>query len=99
MLRRPPRSTLFPYTTLFRSPEIVFSLAEHYEQLNSFISSWLRTSIKKHPIHYCWGALYPVLSSRFYLVIYYIRETDSRCFALKDKMMYAFPNEWKITSI
>src|SRR5689334_23825354 len=22
MLRRPPRSTLFPYTTLFRSPEI-----------------------------------------------------------------------------
>src|SRR5438045_7716470 len=23
MIRRPPRSTLFPYTTLFRSPEIV----------------------------------------------------------------------------
>src|SRR5438445_3933594 len=22
MLRRPPRSTLFPYTTLFRSPEV-----------------------------------------------------------------------------
>src|SRR5256885_6506229 len=27
MIRRPPRSTLFPYTTLFRSPVIV--LAEH----------------------------------------------------------------------
>src|SRR5260370_6905287 len=24
MIRRPPRSTLFPYTTLFRSGEIVF---------------------------------------------------------------------------
>src|SRR5438128_7568988 len=24
MLRRPPRSTLFPYTTLFRSAEIVY---------------------------------------------------------------------------
>ena len=24
MLRRPPRSTLFPYTTLFRSPNICF---------------------------------------------------------------------------
>src|SRR5258707_6222633 len=24
MIRRPPRSTLFPYTTLFRSPAIVF---------------------------------------------------------------------------
>src|SRR3712207_8512016 len=26
MIRRPPRSTLFPYTTLFRSPEHVRSL-------------------------------------------------------------------------
>src|SRR3989442_8398564 len=24
MIRRPPRSTLFPYTTLFRSPELGF---------------------------------------------------------------------------
>src|SRR2546427_9600959 len=26
MIRRPPRSTLFPYTTLFRSDEVVFDL-------------------------------------------------------------------------
>src|SRR2546430_5619957 len=26
MIRRPPRSTLFPYTTLFRSLEIVFGM-------------------------------------------------------------------------
>src|SRR2546430_10896032 len=25
MIRRPPRSTLFPYTTLFRSPKLVLS--------------------------------------------------------------------------
>src|SRR3712207_8421111 len=25
MIRRPPRSTLFPYTTLFRSTEVAFS--------------------------------------------------------------------------
>jgi hypothetical protein len=30
MIRRPPRSTLFPYTTLFRSIESVFP-GEHYE--------------------------------------------------------------------
>src|SRR3712207_7009993 len=32
MIRRPPRSTLFPYTTLFRSPETVIALhaAEEY---------------------------------------------------------------------
>src|SRR3712207_8649173 len=28
MIRRPPRSTLFPYTTLFRSVDVV--LAEHH---------------------------------------------------------------------
>src|SRR3712207_7686647 len=27
MIRRPPRSTLFPYTTLFRSPESYFGAA------------------------------------------------------------------------
>src|SRR5258707_11479099 len=26
MIRRPPRSTLFPYTTLFRSPHIILRL-------------------------------------------------------------------------
>src|SRR5258708_27348648 len=28
MIRRPPRSTLFPYTTLFRSPVGTFTIAE-----------------------------------------------------------------------
>src|ERR1051326_8973846 len=28
MIRRPPRSTLFPYTTLFRSDNVLRSLAE-----------------------------------------------------------------------
>src|SRR3712207_8587418 len=27
MIRRPPRSTLFPYTTLFRSPAVLVGLA------------------------------------------------------------------------
>src|SRR6266498_5973746 len=31
MIRRPPRSTLFPYTTLFRSRTIVPSLASRWE--------------------------------------------------------------------
>src|SRR5438067_5572587 len=35
MIRRPPRSTLFPYTTLFRSPlrlhEFAFHLGAHQE--------------------------------------------------------------------
>src|SRR3712207_7031974 len=30
MIRRPPRSTLFPYTTLFRSPVAVVTDTTHY---------------------------------------------------------------------
>src|SRR5258708_28514817 len=35
MIRRPPRSTLFPYTTLFRSKQIEAQLRSHV------IGSWL----------------------------------------------------------
>src|SRR5258705_8403171 len=38
MIRRPPRSTLFPYTTLFRSPQVVEKIvagkmAKFYEEV------------------------------------------------------------------
>src|SRR5256885_8950776 len=32
MIRRPPRSTLFPYTTLFRSMKDLFAAAVHYRE-------------------------------------------------------------------
>src|SRR3712207_8962893 len=31
MVRRPPRSTLFPYTTLFRSTDVVIAVLEAYD--------------------------------------------------------------------
>src|SRR2546422_4050740 len=37
MIRRPPRSTLFPYTTLFRSP-ILFSLRESLYQASATVA-------------------------------------------------------------
>src|SRR2546422_8487523 len=33
MIRRPPRSTLFPYTTLFRSPAVELADAERLEEM------------------------------------------------------------------
>src|SRR3712207_8548252 len=33
MIRRPPRSTLFPYTTLFRSPACGVQLPEHADDV------------------------------------------------------------------
>src|SRR5688572_32348470 len=38
MIRRPPRSTLFPYTTLFRSP-VVNDAGDHVNRI--FVRSWL----------------------------------------------------------
>src|SRR3712207_9205537 len=32
MIRRPPRSTLFPYTTLFRSPQHRLDHQEHHQR-------------------------------------------------------------------
>src|SRR2546425_9139326 len=40
MIRRPPRSTLFPYTTLFRS-KVWIGAAIYYEVLGSQDTSWL----------------------------------------------------------
>src|SRR2546421_1368085 len=38
MIRRPPRSTLFPYTTLFRSPAHIFTLLLSFgERDNPFL--------------------------------------------------------------
>src|SRR5689334_23770896 len=34
MIRRPPRSTLFPYTTLFRSPQIAHETRQPFEVLD-----------------------------------------------------------------
>src|SRR5256885_8701087 len=38
MIRRPPRSTLFPYTTLFRSPLSLQSLVSQFLSFNSLTS-------------------------------------------------------------
>src|SRR2546430_13355156 len=43
MIRRPPRSTLFPYTTLFRS--------RHQRNQNSCGESMLQKSIPNHQYH------------------------------------------------
>src|SRR5947209_12356927 len=41
MIRRPPRSTLFPYTTLFRSTGIAAVVAEHRQRIAAvIIRSW-----------------------------------------------------------
>src|SRR2546422_4495935 len=40
MIRRPPRSTLFPYTTLFRSPE--------FSAVPGFPEEYLRAFVERH---------------------------------------------------
>src|SRR5256885_12240540 len=42
MIRRPPRSTLFPYTTLFRSIEFFNASEDDPEDLRSFVCRRIR---------------------------------------------------------
>src|SRR5690242_21303491 len=45
MIRRPPRSTLFPYTTLFRSPS-ASSLRKELQALPNFMSKLLEKCVQ-----------------------------------------------------
>src|SRR2546427_3261746 len=47
MIRRPPRSTLFPYTTLFRSINI---RVRHPQPLANFRVAFHRQSKSRHPL-------------------------------------------------
>src|SRR3712207_8159737 len=46
MIRRPPRSTLFPYTTLFRSEDMVRAWEDRFRLEKGFIES-LTESVSK----------------------------------------------------
>src|SRR5256885_11500789 len=45
MIRRPPRSTLFPYTTLFRSPDDLIVLGDPY-RLSQILNNLLSNALK-----------------------------------------------------
>src|SRR5438067_2762151 len=49
MIRRPPRSTLFPYTTLFRSPAADIEMLEAVEsELRSHLSAGRQMRSEEH---------------------------------------------------
>src|SRR3712207_7499748 len=55
MIRRPPRSTLFPYTTLFRSDDRVWFTPQRLQALDPWSSrcqacaALMGLGVKKHP--------------------------------------------------
>src|SRR5256885_7004583 len=54
MIRRPPRSTLFPYTTLFRSPMARSTVSSSHTMKISPARRKLRSTLpQKRPSHYC----------------------------------------------
>src|SRR3712207_7863806 len=51
MIRRPPRSTLFPYTTLFRSTVKCFPKPKETEQLLEEIKEGLHCKVRGEAVH------------------------------------------------
>src|SRR2546430_11065916 len=51
MIRRPPRSTLFPYTTLFRSPQLVVTVNRSAWELNVLPEFGELAGQLAHPMH------------------------------------------------
>src|SRR3712207_7036383 len=49
MIRRPPRSTLFPYTTLFRSPGGRFLNLEHVASASARLHAEFLAAIREGP--------------------------------------------------
>src|SRR3712207_8612222 len=49
MIRRPPRSTLFPYTTLFRSDQLSKKSQQLTKDIYSQLTPWQITKIARHP--------------------------------------------------
>src|SRR2546430_4809964 len=48
MIRRPPRSTLFPYTTLFRSPMVVVEDSRTLEERAQEVRARLEAVVESH---------------------------------------------------
>src|SRR5687768_18001411 len=49
MIRRPPRSTLFPYTTLFRSPSVALRRLFHGRGTRPALSADVKSAGPPHP--------------------------------------------------
>src|SRR3712207_7068195 len=64
MIRRPPRSTLFPYTTLFRSPLDQAGLREVYPESPKVTDSVLDETTHMQTLMYAIPTLHPKQTDR-----------------------------------
>src|SRR2546425_12366527 len=61
MIRRPPRSTLFPYTTLFRSPPFTFDPLRRYK---AYLAGKPIEAIEASALGFFWEQVCPRISEQ-----------------------------------
>src|SRR3712207_8847937 len=84
MIRRPPRSTLFPYTTLFRSPEGVTAFGLLAASLSSCTAMSVRTFLHRFELDSRSEEHTSELQSRQYLVCRLLLEKKKMTIARGD---------------
>src|SRR5256886_9520160 len=98
MIRRPPRSTLFPYTTLFRSLWYVASWREQWVALLSFSASALKCAARDRWIGWSFRQQYARLklvvnNSRFLILPdWHLFNLGSRVLSLCQRRL---PRDWE----
>src|SRR3712207_7498070 len=96
MIRRPPRSTLFPYTTLFRSPAP--NVANRYMTVALLMSAY-RDRFPEHPkiVDFCCGRSEEhtsELQSRQYLVCRLLLEKKKIYASHLTSTTHLLPSTW-----
>src|SRR3712207_7695115 len=94
MIRRPPRSTLFPYTTLFRSPRLFTGLHATWQDQQSGRPAYLLGERRRGGFWYRSEEHTSELQSRQYLVCRLLLEKKNNqlCMTSDECRLYATLN-------
>src|SRR2546430_6232257 len=93
MIRRPPRSTLFPYTTLFRSLPDVFGVVVSQDRLGNLVSNAHYRIQRSHWFLKDHG--YPRATEVSHFFLRNLKEITGRAVSVREQDLSRYPCLWR----